>query len=277
MASSNFDPCLKFTLRYEGGFVNHPKDPGGATNLGITQATLAASRGRPVTVEQVRGLGVAEASEIYRKQYWNAVRGDELPIGVDLVVFDFAVNSGASRAAKALQAAVGVKQDGVIGMVTIAAVRKVADGTLVRRICENRLAFLQRLKTWSTFGKGWKARVLAVQKTALQMTAGAEVSTPVEATMAPSVQGAAKAPQTDVAPTKTPAGKGALTVAAGGVVGAAASAGELIQAGKSIQSMSDTLPIVAALGSIVVVIGITWVVWPQIKRLVRGQGKEEVE
>lgn len=108
MAASNFERALAHVLAFEGGFVNHPLDPGGATNLGITRAMLARARGRPVTVAHVRALTRAEAASIYRRFYWNAVRADDLPGGLDLAVFDLAVNAGPTRAARLLQRTLGV-------------------------------------------------------------------------------------------------------------------------------------------------------------------------
>src|SRR3954451_15858579 len=152
----NFAKCLKFTLQYEGGYVDHPSDPGGATNYGITRATLARWRGKAVTKAQVRALTKTEAAKIYERYYWLPIRGDELPVGVDLVTFDFAVNSGVSRGAIALQRCANVADDGKIGPVTLKAVNDLSASVLIDRVCAERLAFLTRLKTWRVFGKGWK-------------------------------------------------------------------------------------------------------------------------
>ncbi len=167
-ASSRFQACLAEVLKHEGGYVDDPRDPGGATNLGIAMATLAAWRGKPVTKQDVRDLSVAEAGAIYRARYWDQVRGDALPPGVDLVVFDAAVNSGPARSIQWLQAALGVPQDGAIGPVTLAAVRKVPPPHLVGELCSARMAFLRSLSTWQTFGRGWTARVDKVRAAALR-------------------------------------------------------------------------------------------------------------
>lgn len=167
--SSRFQACLAEVLRHEGGFVNHPSDPGGATNLGITKATLSEWRGKPVTVDDVRNLTVDEAGEIYRARYWQPIRGDALPPGVDLAVFDGAVNSGPGRSARWLQQALGVAQDGIIGPETLAAVGRAKPATLIIEICDARMAFLRSLSTWPTFGKGWTARVNEVQAAALRV------------------------------------------------------------------------------------------------------------
>ncbi|WP_431268574.1 glycoside hydrolase family 108 protein [Dankookia sp. P2] len=112
---SRFDLCVQVVLAKEGGFTDDPADPGGATQMGITARTLAAWRGRPVTAEDVRNLSPEEAKEIYRAQYWNLMRCEDLPRGVDLAVFDFGVNAGPGTAVKALQRAIGTVPDGAVG------------------------------------------------------------------------------------------------------------------------------------------------------------------
>jgi len=167
---SNFDACLAQTLRFEGGYSDHKDDPGGATQYGITLATLRAWRGKPVSKADVRVLTKVEAGEIYRNKYWNAVKGDDLPKGVDLAVFDWAVNSGPGAAIKALQRAVGVNADGYIGAVTLREVAKANPATLVRTLCDRRGSFFQSLKTFRVFGRGWMRRVSEVRTAALKMT-----------------------------------------------------------------------------------------------------------
>jgi lysozyme family protein len=171
MSESTFDAVASWLLAHEGGFVNHPKDPGGATNMGITIGTLSAWRGNRVTVEAVRDLTKDEALRIYRRQYWDAVRADDLPAGLDYAMFDYAVNSGPARAVKELQRIVGVKADGVVGAMTLDAVVRYVPGTseLIRRLCDARLAFMRRLKGWATFGKGWQRRVDDVRIRSLKL------------------------------------------------------------------------------------------------------------
>lgn len=162
--SDRFAACLAAVLREEGAYVNDPADPGGCTNRGITRATLEAWRGRPTNCADVAELGVEEAGAIYRKGYW--VEG--LPPGVDLALFDAAVNSGAHRAAVWLQQAAGCNAiDGAIGPATRAAVAGEAASVLVMDMCRRRLAFLAALPTYPTFGKGWSARVQRVRDAAL--------------------------------------------------------------------------------------------------------------
>jgi lysozyme family protein len=171
MAEARFELCLAHVLRHEGGYVDHPADPGGATNMGITLKTLA--RWRQVTPwwdlpkAEVKALSHGEAGRIYRALYWNACRAGELPPGMDLVVFDYAVNSGADRATRTLQAALGVVVDGRVGPLTIAAAREADAARIINAICDRRLGFLRALKTFPTFGRGWTSRVAAVRAAAL--------------------------------------------------------------------------------------------------------------
>jgi len=161
MARASFDRVHPWVLAHEGGFVDHPRDPGGATNFGVTQATYDAYRkqtGQPG--RSVRQIQAVERDTIYRLQYWDKIMGDDLPAGVDYAVYDFAVNSGPSRAAKYLQRVVGVKQDGIIGLQTLAAVERMNATEVVAQLCADRMAFLRRLRHWPTFKNGWTRRVV---------------------------------------------------------------------------------------------------------------------
>lgn len=169
MALNNFARCLAFTLQAEGGFVDNPDDPGNATNLGITIGTLSDWLGRPATVQEVRDLTPATAGIIYERRYWQTVNGDNLPLGVDLCVFDFAVNAGPARSAMRLQGLLGVTQDGAIGPATIAAAAKVSPGSLIVELGYSQLAYYRDLPGFAEFGAGWTARVRARQMAALGM------------------------------------------------------------------------------------------------------------
>lgn len=166
---SSFDAALACVLHHEGGWSDDPRDPGGPTFRGITLPTLAAHRGRPVTSAELRALSAAEIGAIYRARYWRAVAADRLPEGVDLAVFDLAVNSGPGRAARLLQASLGLDQDGRIGPVTLAAAARAEPAALVREIGRRRLSFLQRLAAWTAFGRGWSRRVADVEAEALRL------------------------------------------------------------------------------------------------------------
>lgn len=167
----NFDAALKAILHHEGGYVDHPADPGGRTNLGVTQKVWEEWVGHPVDEKQMRALTPELVAPLYKKKYWDKVCGDELPTGVDLAVFDLAVNSGPGRAAKMLQKVLGVAQDGAIGPQTLLKAVNVDSSKLVADYNAQRLAFLMALPQWDTFGKGWGRRVAEVTEQATHMTA----------------------------------------------------------------------------------------------------------
>jgi len=157
-----FAAALTFVFDREGGYVNHPADPGGATNMGITRTTLMEYRGRPASEADLRALTKAEAADIYRKRYWDAVRGDDLPPALAMALMDGGVNCGPARARKWLQAALKVKQDGDIGPVTLAAVRGAPIGPLLAEVMAQRLVHHANLSTFSNFGLGWMRRCAAL-------------------------------------------------------------------------------------------------------------------
>ena len=165
----NFEAALKAILHHEGGYVNHPADPGGMTNLGVTKRVWEEWVGHEVDEKTMRNLTPEIVGPMYKAKYWDKVKGDDLPTGVDYVVFDAAVNSGPGRAAKWLQACVGVEPDGGIGPKTLAAVNAFDANQLIEDYAKRRLSFLMDLQTWDTFGKGWGRRVAEVQKTGLDM------------------------------------------------------------------------------------------------------------
>jgi lysozyme family protein len=171
MARDNFTACMAEIFAHEGGYVDHPKDPGGATNMGITIGTLRDWRGGPVTKQEVRNLTKREAQAIYRARYWNPVRGDDLRHGVDLVALDPAVNSGVSRGVRWLQRAVGATADGKMGPNTLKAANDASPVDAIKRACAARMGFLRGLRTWGTFGRGWSRRVARVEAVALGMAA----------------------------------------------------------------------------------------------------------
>lgn len=166
-----FDAALAEVLRHEGGFVDHPLDPGGATNFGVTRGALAAFRRRAVSAEDIRSLTGAEARALYRRLYWDVLRADELPPGLALALFDFAVHSGPERAVRLLQGLLGVPADGIVGPVTLGAARQADPADVIRRLTEARLQFLSRLPTWPVFGRGWRRRVLSVERESLRLAA----------------------------------------------------------------------------------------------------------
>lgn len=174
MAKGNFAPCLNVTLPHEGGWSDHPDDPGGATMKGVTLAVFR--RWYPsATKADLRAISDADVQKIYRVGYWNPVRGEDLPAGVDLAVFDFGVNSGVSRSSRYLQAVVGAKQDGVVGPATLAAVGARGAADVVKAICGKRLSFVRGLSTWATFGRGWSRRISDVEARGVKMAGASRV------------------------------------------------------------------------------------------------------
>ena len=169
MAADNWEQCFALILKNEGGYVDNPSDPGGATNLGCTKATWEAWVGHPVTKDDIKALTPNDVMPLYKVKYWDTIKGDDLPKGVDYAVFDYAINSGPSRAAKTLQSIIGAVADGQIGPSTLATIQLFEAVDLSEKICDNRLAFLQNLPTYGTFGKGWSRRILEVKNMAMSM------------------------------------------------------------------------------------------------------------
>ncbi|BCH30292.1 hypothetical protein MesoLjLc_22220 [Mesorhizobium sp. L-8-10] len=213
----NFAEALKLVLTHEGGWSDHPKDPGGATMKGITLATFRRYVNPKAGKDDLRNITTVQIADIYRRHYWNAVAADDLPDGVDYAVFDFAVNSGPDRAAKYLQAVVDVRQDAKIGPQTLAAVEAEPSGTVIQELCDRRMSFLRSLKTWPTFRKGWTARVEGVRSKAVAMArAGgpaAEVASPIQEVATPDRLRSSQLETIDIAkPTLSPRPKGWLSL-----------------------------------------------------------------
>ena len=176
---ANFGNCLKLTLQHEGGYVNHPRDPGGATNYGVIQRTYDGWRKAMGKAPQtVRDITMGEVHSIYRNNYWRKVKGDYIPIGIDYTVFDASVNSGTGRGPKWTQAALGLRPDGIVGPKTIAALEALDEQgvvTTIKKANGRRLGFLKGLRHWSTFGRGWSRRVLEVEAGSIGMVSGPHV------------------------------------------------------------------------------------------------------
>lgn len=167
----NFPRSLAACLAHEGGFVNHPQDPGGATNRGVTLENFRRYVKPDGTIADLKLLTAEQAGVVFRRQYWDVVMASDLPDGVDFAVFDFAVNSGPKRAAQFLQRIVGVDDDGTIGPKTLKAVGAMPKAEIINRLCDNRQKFLEGLDIFKTFGKGWTRRVKETRELALQMAA----------------------------------------------------------------------------------------------------------
>ena len=169
MAAENWEQCFAMVLKHEGGYVNHPKDPGGMTNLGVTKRAWEQYVGHEVDEATMRGLTPEKVKPFYKAMYWDKIKGDLLPSGVDYAAYDLAVNSGVGRAAKYLQHIAGVTADGVIGPKSMEAILACDPEETVDSLCDRRLDFLKALPTWDTFGKGWGRRVAEVEAKATEM------------------------------------------------------------------------------------------------------------
>ena len=167
--NKNYDKCLETILHHEGGYVNHPEDPGGETNLGVTKRVYQEWGG----TKDMKDLTFDDVAPIYKKNYWDKMKCDDLPSGLDLCVFDFGVNAGPGRAAKYLQSLIGTVADGGIGPNTLAKLKEYTDETGVKETITNyqneRQDYYEKLSTFKTFGRGWTRRVEETTKLALEL------------------------------------------------------------------------------------------------------------
>lgn len=163
-----FPSALEILLKHEGGYVNHPKDPGGMTNLGVTRRVWERWVGRRVGEKEMRNLTAEQVAPLYKKRYWDAVKADELPWGLALQVFDFGVNAGPRRAVQTLQRSVGTVADGVYGPLTRKAIKNYIDRhglvKLIEVYASNRIRYYRSLKTFRVFGRGWTRRTQEVME-----------------------------------------------------------------------------------------------------------------
>ena len=166
---SNWKKSFDLMLASEGGYGNHPSDPGGRTNLGVTQRVWEEWVGRESNEKEMRSLTKEMVEPLYKRKFWDACRCDDLPLGIDYLVFDMAVNAGVGRSAKLLQHCVGVAADGAIGSITIAAVKSKDTEELIEKFSEARELFYRGLTTFDVFGRGWLNRVSHSNANALQM------------------------------------------------------------------------------------------------------------
>jgi len=169
MMKENFDKCLELLLHHEGGYVNHPRDPGGETNHGVTRLVWERWVGRPLKDDEMKNLTQADVAPLYRHEYWKRLKGDDLPSGLDFFLFDWGVNSGTSRSAKALQGIIGAVQDGGIGPKTLKMLKEHDTKEVLQTMHNKRQGFYEGLKTFDTFGKGWTRRNKEALEQALQL------------------------------------------------------------------------------------------------------------
>ena len=172
--AQNFKHCLEIILHHEGGYVNHPKDPGGETNLGVTKKVYDAyCKKNGLRPKDMKSLEVSDVAPIYKAEYWDRVKGDHLPSGLDLCVFDFGVNAGTGRAAKFLQKMIGTTPDGGIGPMTLKAVDEYVERNglenTIKRYQGGRQAYYESLSTFATFGRGWTRRVEETTQMAMKL------------------------------------------------------------------------------------------------------------
>lgn len=264
MTASNYSAALKRVLAHEGGYSDHPSDPGGKTMRGVTQRVYDAYRSRNGRQKQsVAKIEEAELQAIYREQYADKVRFNDLPAGVDYVVFDGAVNSGVAQSVKWLQRAVGVKDDGIMGAVTLDAVKGRDARTVINDVCNRRMTMLKSLKTWKTFGKGWTSRVEGARAAALEMAAGETegLGVPIEALASP------KAMAEDIVKPKAPVVVPTIGAGSGAVGGAIEMARQQIEPFIGIGSYVNHIMVGLTLASTAVaVIGLGYGVWAKWKR-----------
>jgi lysozyme family protein len=176
---NNFEQALALVLKSEGGFTTDVRDPGnklpdgreGSTNLGVTQANWEAFVGHPVSWNDMRALNPTTVAPFYKRKYWDLVHGDDLPMGLDYLMFDFAINAGPGMAIKTIQKAVGVNPDGALGPLTLSAIRAIPVAQLIERFSDAKEAFYKGLKQFPIYGKGWLSRVAQVEVNATHMVA----------------------------------------------------------------------------------------------------------
>ena len=262
-AEDRFPRALALVLIHEGGFVNHPADPGGATNRGVTQGTYNAWRRRQGhEPRSVRDITDQEVAAIYRAGFWDAIRADQLPPGVAYAVFDAAVNSGPGRAVRWLQAEVGARQDGIVGPQTLGLVDQAEPVALINSYCDRRLRFMQSLRHWPTFGRGWSRRVLEVRKQATEWALLGRASDSIVL-----AAGRADRPDDETKPlTQSRTIKGGATAAAGGLGVAISDAAATIE---PLSHLSDSLRWVFVA---LVLAGAAWAIYARVDDLKHGRG-----
>ena len=165
----NWQKSLNLVLQSEGGYSDDPKDPGGRTNLGVTQSVWESWVGRASNEKEMRNLSIEDVTPLYKRKYWDACSCDLLPNGLDYLVFDFAVNAGVGRSLKTLQSCVDATMDGQIGKNTLGAVSTFPVEVVIFKFSDEKVRFYKSLPTFSEFGKGWLNRVEEVKTTALKM------------------------------------------------------------------------------------------------------------
>ena len=166
---NDFKECLGLVLKSEGGYVNNPADPGGRTNLGVTQVVWEEFVGHPVSEADMKALTPEKVAPMYEQKYWRPCYGEVLPRGISFLVFSMAVNAGPGRSVKLFQQSIGCVPDGVIGPTTRGLISASDTPTLIAKFSETRREYYRSLKTFPIFGKGWLSRVDFEEKAAINM------------------------------------------------------------------------------------------------------------
>lgn len=247
MSVANYDEALRLVLAHEGGYSNHPSDPGGPTNFGITLADYRKYLRPNATATDVRSMNVAEAKAIYRSQYADLLRFDDLPSGVDYSVLDYGINSGIGRSGKVLRRVLGLPDHtSTVTDQVLEAVAKRDPRALVIAINDERLRFLKSLKTWPVFGTGWGRRVAEVKAFSLRLADHPIV---------------AKVPAPHPLPSETTPAKGVVPVPKG--LQKVTTATPIAAGGATAKTLHDSghdpWTILAVVGGFVLIAGVGWV------------------
>lgn len=257
MAASNLAAWFKLEMVFEGGKVDHPKDPGGRTNMGVTQRVYDGWRKqRSLPRRDVYLIEAREVIEIFKTGYWDKVWGDRLPAGLDIVVADGAINSGPGQAIRWMQRALndngaGLRVDGVMGDATLTAAQSVNDvDALIVRIIALREAFLRALRTWSTFGRGWLSRITQVRRAGTDVAAG---SIPAVAIKTKGMERKAL-----IEDAKAPLPKLDAVWGAGTGTGVIAQAVEKLSPLSAVEQIATVVAWLTAAGAVLAVIGFAW-------------------
>ncbi len=258
MAASTYEAALARLLAHEGGYTNHPSDPGGPTNFGITIRDYRQYVKASATAADVKMMALDEAERIYRAKYWDAQRCDDLPAGIDNAIFDYGVNSGIGRSGKVLRRCLDLSEDtSLVSDRVVAAAIQADAAELVAAICDERLRFLRSLRTWSVFGKGWGRRVAEVKAFSLSLATGTPAAKAAKTTK--KTKGAGASTGKAVVPVAKAAQRGSSgAIAAVGI----ATAHQAHQSGSSVTAVAT---IVIAAVALTIVVWLLWH-WRQAKR-----------
>lgn len=263
----NQKKVLKWLALSEGGYINHKDDPGGATNMGVTQRTYNAyNRARGLPQKNVRHITEREVERIYIQQYFTPVWFNKLPSGLDYAMSDYSVNSGPSRAVKDMQRTLnkhgaGLSVDGVMGDMTYAAIMDVGAPDLIVDLCERRMKFLRRLRHWKTFGKGWTRRVMGSEM-GVQLTDIGVIDRSVKLSRGETVTNH---------PSTAP-GKGTGDPDHRGLIGGLGAGGAGITAaiGTTVSGLGDNAQVILIGALVVAGLGLLWVMRSKIREWAEG-------